>query len=58
MEAAIQIVEGPAASILGPAPALVAAMAKHRLGQAGAARQALARAVVSFDWSPDQAAIH
>jgi serine/threonine-protein kinase len=50
MEAAVRILEGDAAPVLGPAPKLVAAMARHRLGQTAEAREALAQAVRSFDW--------
>ena len=55
MESALQILEGPAAPVLGPAPGLVAAMARQRLGKADSAREALARAAVAFDWDPGRA---
>jgi eukaryotic-like serine/threonine-protein kinase len=47
--------EGEPAGVLGPLPQTVTAMARWRLGQTAEARRALARAVVSFDWSPANA---
>jgi serine/threonine-protein kinase len=49
--AAIDIMEGDAARVRGPMPQLVVAMARWRLGQPAAARTALARAIMSYDWS-------
>jgi serine/threonine-protein kinase len=46
---------GEASRVLGPAPRLVLALAQHDYGQKKQARQTLARAIVSFDWSPTQA---
>ena len=54
-EAAVAILTGDAATVLQPAPQLVTAMARHRLGQPGAARDVLARAIASFDWTPERA---
>lgn len=52
-EKTLAICEGEAAGILGPAPKLVAALAHYRLGHEEAARQALAKAEASYDWSGD-----
>lgn len=52
-EKALAICEGEAAAILGPAPKLIAALAHHRLGHEEAARQALAKAEASYDWTGD-----
>ena len=54
-ESAITSMEGPAASVMGPSPRLVLAMARHRLGQKDRALRTLAEAVLSFDWSPAKA---
>lgn len=51
-EAALAILEDLPARVMGPVPDLVVAMSRSRLGQPAAARRALARAVVSYDWSP------
>ena len=42
--------EGPAATVLGPAPRLVKAMAQYRQGRQADARKTLAAAVLCFDW--------
>jgi serine/threonine-protein kinase len=52
-ERAIAICEGEAASVLGPAPELVTALAQHRLGNEHAARQALSEANKEFDGKGD-----
>jgi eukaryotic-like serine/threonine-protein kinase len=52
-ERALEICEGEAASVLGPAPELVAAMAHHQFGNEQAARKALAEANTEFDGSGD-----
>ncbi|HEY2587813.1 MAG TPA: tetratricopeptide repeat protein, partial [Tepidisphaeraceae bacterium] len=54
-ESARAIVEGPAATALGPAPKLVAALAHARLGQAKPALLSLAAGELAFNWSPLQA---
>src|SRR5262249_19580886 len=51
-EAAVSILTGEAAKVLQPAPQLIAAMARLRLGQTTEAREALAQAIASFDLSP------
>jgi serine/threonine-protein kinase len=51
---AITAMRGDAAIVLGPAPALVMAMALHQKGQANEARKTLTPAVLSYDWSADQ----
>jgi serine/threonine-protein kinase len=50
-ERAISAMRGDAGAVLRPAPALVIAMALHQKGQADEARQTLASAVLSWDWS-------
>jgi eukaryotic-like serine/threonine-protein kinase len=47
---AIGILRGPGASVLGPAPNLVLAMALYRRGDRDEARRQLALAVFDFDW--------
>ncbi|MDX2132957.1 MAG: serine/threonine-protein kinase [Planctomycetota bacterium] len=49
--AAATIVEGESAGVLGPAPGLVAAMCRAKMGEHAIARQHLADAVVGFDWT-------
>jgi serine/threonine-protein kinase len=51
---AISTMQGDAGAVLKPAPALVMAMALHRKGQTNEARQTLASAVLSYDWSANQ----
>jgi serine/threonine-protein kinase len=51
---AISAMRGDAASVLGPSPKLVLAMALHRKGQTQAARKELASAVLSHDWTANQ----
>jgi serine/threonine-protein kinase len=50
LDRAIAAMRGGASRVLGPAPRLVLAMALHRNGQAAEARQALAAAVLAYDW--------
>jgi serine/threonine-protein kinase len=52
---AIGILQGPAASVMGPAPNLVLAMARYRSGEREAARQTLAAAVIDLDWRASRA---
>ena len=49
-ESAIGILQGPAASVMGPAPNLVLAMARYRSGEREAGRRTLASAVIDRDW--------
>ena len=49
---AITILNGDAATVLGPAPRLLRAMAQHRAGDAQAARESLAAAIASYHWRP------
>jgi serine/threonine-protein kinase len=51
-EAALETLEHLPANVLEPMPDLIVAMSRARLGQTAAARRALARAVVAYDWSP------
>jgi serine/threonine-protein kinase len=41
-------------NVLQPAPQLIVAMARFRLGQASEAQAALTHAIDSFDWSPQR----
>jgi serine/threonine-protein kinase len=50
-ESAISIMTGDAATVMGPAPRLVLAMAEQGQGQTEEARKTLAAAISSFDWS-------
>jgi len=43
---------GNASKVLGPAPKLVLAMTLHQKGEVTEARNTLAEAVASHDWSP------
>lgn len=47
---AITILSGDAASVLGPCPLLIRAMAQQRLGQEDAARKSFTDAVEAHDW--------
>jgi serine/threonine-protein kinase len=51
---AVATMRGDAASVLGPAPQLVLAMALYRSGQAAEARKTLAAAVQGHDWRATQ----
>jgi serine/threonine-protein kinase len=48
---ALSIMTGSAAKVLGPCPGLVAAMARHRLGDEEQARSALAAEISAVNWS-------
>jgi serine/threonine-protein kinase len=48
---AISAMRGDASRVLGPSPALVTAIALYRKGQADEARQTLASAILSYDWT-------
>ncbi len=52
---AIVLMQGEASRVLGPAPGLVIAMAMHRERRTAEAREALATAVRSHDWSAARA---
>jgi serine/threonine-protein kinase len=57
-DAAAATMSGPARAVgpgLLPAPGLVLAMARHRQGHPESARQALAAAVLAYDWSAAKA---
>jgi tetratricopeptide (TPR) repeat protein len=51
---AIAAMRGDARVVLGPAPAIVLAMALHRKGDLDRARKTLASAVLSYDWRANQ----
>jgi eukaryotic-like serine/threonine-protein kinase len=52
---AITVMNGEAASVMGPCPGLVKAMALQQKGEKAQARKSLAAAILAFDWSPAQA---
>ncbi len=49
-DSAIGILQGPAASAMGPAPNLVLAMAQYRSGDQESARRTMASTVIDYDW--------
>jgi serine/threonine-protein kinase len=53
-EQAIATMRGDASRVLGPAPRLVLAVALHQCGQVAEAREALAAAVLAYDWRATQ----
>jgi len=53
-DSAISIMRADAATVMGPAPRLVIAMAEYRQGQTQEARKTLAAAIAGFDWSAAQ----
>ena len=53
-EEAISIMRGDASSVLGPAPALVSAMALYQKRETEEARKTLASAILCYDWSADR----
>jgi serine/threonine-protein kinase len=53
-EQAISTMRGDASRVLGPASRLVLAMALHQRGEVAEAREALATAVLSYDWRATQ----
>ncbi|SIN75073.1 serine/threonine protein kinase [Singulisphaera sp. GP187] len=54
-ENTIAIMQGEAATVMGPCPRLVTAMAQYRLGRKGEAQRTLASAINSFDWHETKA---
>jgi serine/threonine-protein kinase len=52
---AIKLMSGEAASVMGPCPRLVLAMAQYQKGQKDEARKALAAAFASYDWTVEKA---
>jgi serine/threonine-protein kinase len=55
LDSAISVMNGEASKVMGPAPRLIVAMARHGQGRKGEARKTLAAAVLAFDWSAAQA---
>jgi serine/threonine-protein kinase len=55
---AVKLMTGDAASVLGPSPRLVLAMAQYQKGQKDQARTTLAAAVACYDWNPAKANNH
>ncbi|MCO6458439.1 MAG: protein kinase [Pirellulaceae bacterium] len=55
---AIELMQGEAASVMGPCPRLILAMAQHQSSQPDEAGQNLAAAIASCAWSPDEATNH
>jgi serine/threonine-protein kinase len=58
MDDAIRLMSGEAASVMGPSPRLVMAMAQFRTGRKELAVKTLAAAIESFDWSASKADSH
>ncbi len=58
LDDAIKLMTGEAASVMGPCPRLVVAMAQHQKGHHDQARSTLAAAVNSYDWRADRADNH
>ena len=54
-EAAIALMNGEAARVMGPGPRLVVAMAKNQQGAKGGALKTLAEAVLSDNWRAEKA---
>jgi serine/threonine-protein kinase len=57
-EDAIRLMSGEAASVMGPSPRLVLAMALYQQGHQEEAREALTEAIASGNWSPTEATNH
>ena len=55
---AIKLMNGEAASVMGPSPRLVLAMAQYQKGQKDQARKTLAAAAASHDWNDVKATNH
>jgi serine/threonine-protein kinase len=55
---AIKLMNGEAASVMGPSPRLVLAMVQYQKNQKDQARKTLAAAVTSYDWSASKADSH
>jgi serine/threonine-protein kinase len=55
---AIKLMNGGAASVMGPCPRLILAMAQYQQGQKDEARKTLSAAVASHDWSAAKATGH
>jgi serine/threonine-protein kinase len=55
---ATKLMTGEAASVMGPSPRLILAMAQHQKGQKDEARKTLAAAIASYDWSAAKADHH
>jgi eukaryotic-like serine/threonine-protein kinase len=55
---AIQLMTGEAASVMGPSPRLIVAMAQFQKGDKEEARTTLAAAISSYDWTPSNADHH
>jgi tetratricopeptide (TPR) repeat protein len=55
---AIKLMNGEAASVMGPSPRLVLALAQYQKDQKDQARKTLAAAIASYDWSAPKADSH
>jgi serine/threonine-protein kinase len=55
---AIKLMHGEAASVMGPSPRLILAMAQHQNGQMDEAKKTLTAAISSYDWSASKAVNH
>jgi serine/threonine-protein kinase len=58
LDSAISLMRGDAATVMGPAPRLVMAMAQYRSGRREEARTTLAAAINGFDWRAAHVASH
>ncbi len=54
----IKLMTGEAASIMGPSPGIILAMAQYQKNQKDQARKTLAAAIASYDWNPAKADSH
>jgi tetratricopeptide (TPR) repeat protein len=55
---AIKLMTGEAGSVMGPSPRILTAMAQHQNGEHDRARETLAAAILSYDWSASKADNH
>jgi hypothetical protein len=55
---AIKVMNGEAASVMGPSPRLILAMVQSQKGQHDQARETLAAAILAYDWSELKADNH
>ncbi|MDR3618255.1 MAG: serine/threonine-protein kinase [Paludisphaera borealis] len=51
LDDSISTLQGEAATVMGPCPRMIVAMAQHRLGRKGAAAASLSSAIQSHDWA-------
>jgi eukaryotic-like serine/threonine-protein kinase len=58
LDEATKLLTDEAASVMGPSPRLILAMAQHQQGQKDQARETLAAAIASYDWDESKADNH